>query len=58
MGFKYSLTTASLLVIVCLLQPSMVQAEKKGQQIKGLNDVTVNKDGTMTQKADFKQIAA
>jgi len=58
MGFKYSLTTASLLVIVCLLQPSMVHAEKKGQQIKGLNDVTVNKDGTMTQKADFKQIAA
>jgi hypothetical protein len=36
----------------------MVHAEKKGQQIKGLNDVTVNKDGTMTQKADFKQIAA
>lgn len=46
------------MVIVCLLQPSMVHAEKKGQQIKGLNDVTVNKDGTMTQKADFKQIAA
>ena len=36
----------------------MVSAEKKGQQIKGLNDVTVNKDGSMSQKTDFKVIAA
>jgi hypothetical protein len=58
MGFKYSATTASFLMIVCLLQPAMVSAEKKGQQIKGLNDVTVNKDGSMSQKTDFKVIAA
>ena len=58
MGFKYSVTSGALLVMICLLQPSLVHAEKKGQQIKGLNDVTVNKDGTMTQQTNFKQIVA